>query len=178
MIGFIENHKGSNPLLSKKQPLNDIENICIFYKKQCLYNPQFEDGDPYVRHRDKRDRVIEVQNFKTRPTTTINNGKRYPKRVLDFKQERGFHPTQKPVKLMEYLIKTYTKKNDTILDFTVGSGTTLVACKNLNRNGIGIDDGFCEENRVINGVNINGMSWVAVSKLRIDNESKIKRIKA
>ena len=131
--------QGVNPLLSKKQPLNDIENICVFYKKQPIYNPQYSYGKPYVVNRDKKDRTIEVQNFKTKPTTTVNNGNRYPKRVLDFKQERGLHPTQKPVALMEYLIKTYTNEGETVLDFTMGSGTTGVACKNLNRSFIGIE---------------------------------------
>jgi len=63
----------------------------------------------------------------------------FPKSVLDIKTERGYHPTQKPVALMEYLIKTYTKEGELVLDFTMGSGSTLVACKNLNRNGIGIE---------------------------------------
>lgn len=63
----------------------------------------------------------------------------YPVSLLDIKTERGLHPTQKPVALMEYLIKTYTNENETVLDFTMGSGSTGVACKNLNRNFIGIE---------------------------------------
>jgi len=86
-------------------------------------------------------------------TTTENTGTRLPKRVLDFKQERGLHPTQKPVPLMEYLIKTYTNENDTVLDFTFGSGSTGVACVNTNRKFIGIemDDNYFEigKNRVL-----------------------------
>jgi site-specific DNA-methyltransferase (adenine-specific) len=66
-------------------------------------------------------------------------GSRYPKTVLRFKQEKGLHPTQKPVDLMEYLIKTYTNEGDTVLDNTMGSGTTGVACVNTNRNFIGIE---------------------------------------
>jgi len=131
--------QGVNPLLSKKQPLNDIEYISVFYKKQCVYNPQFIKGKPYVISRDKKQRTMEIQDLKTKPTTTINKGFRYPKRVLDFKQERGLHPTQKPVKLIEYLIKTYSNEGNTILDFTMGSGTTGVACVNTNRNFIGIE---------------------------------------
>ena len=68
-----------------------------------------------------------------------NKGDRLPKRVLDFKQERGLHPTQKPVALMEYLVKTYTNENETVLDFTMGSGTTGVACCNLSRSFIGVE---------------------------------------
>ena len=74
-----------------------------------------------------------------KPTKTINSGTRKPKRVLDFNQEKGLHPTQKPVALMEYLIKTYTNEGEKVLDFCMGSGTTMVACHNLNRNGIGIE---------------------------------------
>ena len=67
------------------------------------------------------------------------DGTRYPKTVLRFKQEKGFHPTQKPVALMEYLINTYSNPNDVVLDNTMGSGTTGVACKNLGRSFIGIE---------------------------------------
>tara|TARA_R100000081_G_scaffold33617_1_gene15431 strand:- start:221 stop:601 length:381 start_codon:yes stop_codon:yes gene_type:complete len=66
-------------------------------------------------------------------------GSRYPKTILKFKQEKGLHPTQKPVRLMEYLIKTYTNEGDTVLDNTMGSGTTGVACMNIGRNFIGIE---------------------------------------
>jgi len=131
--------QGVNPFMSKKQPLNDIENICIFYLKQSLYIPQKSKGKPYSIIRDKNSRIMEVNGQTMKQTETINDGDRLPKRVLDFKQERGLHPTQKPVKLMEYLIKTYTCKNDTVLDFTFGSGTTAIACINTNRNFIGIE---------------------------------------
>jgi site-specific DNA-methyltransferase (adenine-specific) len=132
--------------MSKKQPLNDIENICIFYLKQSLYIPQKSKGKPYSIIRDKNSRIMEVNGQTMKQTETINDGDRLPKRVLDFKQERGLHPTQKPVALMEYLIKTYTNENETVLDFTMGSGTTGLACKNLNRNFIGIelDDKYYE----------------------------------
>ena len=72
-------------------------------------------------------------------TTTINNGDRLPTRTLFFKQERGFHPTQKPVALLEYLIRTYTNEYKTVLDNCMGSGSTGVACVNTNRNFIGIE---------------------------------------
>jgi len=71
---------------------------------------------------------------------TINNGERYPRNIIKFNRDKNkIHPTQKPVALLEYLIKTYTNENDTVLDFTMGSGSTGVACKNLNRNFIGIE---------------------------------------
>lgn len=68
-----------------------------------------------------------------------NKGTRYPTNILEFKQERGLHPTQKPVPLLEYLIKTYTNEGETVLDFTMGSGSTIVAVLNTNRRAIGIE---------------------------------------
>ena len=126
-------------MLSKKQPLDDIENIVVFYRKQCNYTPQKEIGKPYKITRDKKDRLCEVNGHTFTETTTENSGDRLPKRVLDFKQERGLHPTQKPVALLEYLIKTYTLDGETVLDFTMGSGSTGVACVNTGRNFIGIE---------------------------------------
>ena len=134
-----EKPQGVNPLLAKKQPLNNIEYIHIFYRKQPLYNPQFEVGTPYKITRDKTNRLCEINNHIFKETTTINEGKRYPKRILKFKRETGLHPTQKPVDLLEYLIKTYTNENEIVLDFTMGSGSTGVASMNTNRKFIGIE---------------------------------------
>ena len=134
-----EKPQGVNPLLAKKQPLNNIEYIHVFYKKQSLYNPQFEYGAPYKVTRDKKERPCEMHNYTFKESTTVNEGKRYPKRVLKFKRETGLHPTQKPVALLEYLIKTYTNEGDLVLDFTMGSGSTGVACLNTNRRFIGIE---------------------------------------
>ena len=74
-----------------------------------------------------------------RMTKTINHGNRCPTRILNFDQERGYHPTQKPVALFEYLIKTYTNEGDLVLDNCIGSGTTAIACINTNRHFIGIE---------------------------------------
>lgn len=131
--------QGVNPLLSKKQPLNDIEEICVFYRKQCKYIPQFEEGKPYKITRDRKNRLCEVNNHTFTQTTTINDGKRYPKRILSFNRQTGLHPTQKPVALLEYLVKTYTNEGETVLDNTMGSGSTGVACVNTGRSFIGIE---------------------------------------
>ena len=140
--------RGTGHLNAKKQPLRDVENISVFYKKQCVYNPQFSEGEPYSALKGgKTSRVSEsgittygkfMNGAKYR---NDNDGFRYPKQVIEFGVvERGtVHPTQKPVELLEYLIKTYTNENETVLDFTMGSGSTGVACKNLNRNFIGIE---------------------------------------
>ena len=133
----------SNPLLSNKQPLRVYELISVFYKKFGLYNPQKKDGIPY-----KKDYGYEkhgTDSFGGAILVDKNNisGKRYPINIIDIPQPKNNrkynHPTQKPVALMEYLIKTYTNEGDTVLDFTMGSGTTGVACKHLNRNFIGIE---------------------------------------
>ena len=89
--------------------------------------------------RDKHPRTLEVTSTNMKPTTTINSGTRFPTRVLEFNQERGLHPTQKPVAMMEYLIRTYTNEGETVLDNCMGSGTTGVACVNTGRNFIGIE---------------------------------------
>lgn len=134
-----QKEQGVNPLLSKKQPLNDIEEICVFYRKQCTYNPQYAPGEPYKITRDRKPRRCEVNDHEFRETTTNNNGFRYPKRVLSFRRETGLHPTQKPVALFEYLIKTYTNPGEVVLDNCMGSGTTAVACIRNGRNYIGFE---------------------------------------
>jgi site-specific DNA-methyltransferase (adenine-specific) len=131
--------QGTGFLNSKKQPLKNNEQICVFYKKQPNYNPQMRTGfKPYKTKKGgltdnyKKDSINEV--------ITKSNGDRYPLNTLGFKRDSlKIHPTQKPVALMEYLIKTYTNENETVLDFTMGSGSTGVACKNTNRNFIGIE---------------------------------------
>ena len=132
----------SNPLIAKKQPLSAHENISLFYKKQPTYNPQMvgEIDSTLIRKGDKI-HGTETKG-KTKHTISKNKtGKRYPKKILTIANTKrgGLHPTQKPVELMEYLIRTYTNENETVLDFTMGSGSTGVACKNLNRNFIGIE---------------------------------------
>jgi len=101
------------------------------------YNYITTDGKKYISGKGHSGET--TGNFKK--TQTINNGKRFPRSIQKFAQNKtiSFHPTQKPVELMEYLIRTYTNEGELVLDFTMGSGTTLVACKQLNRNGIGIE---------------------------------------
>ena len=121
-----------------------IENICVFYKKQCTYNPQKSKYEGPDRSNNPHGKTIGKlcagNNLKGIPY--IDNGTRYPLQVLKINRDNLYtrlHPTQKPLELMEYLVKTFTNEGDTVLDFTMGSGTTGVACKNLNRNFIGIE---------------------------------------
>lgn len=131
--------QGVDPFMAKVRPLNDVEDVVVFCKGRTAYNPQLTAGKPYTMTRDKRPRTNQITDTAMRETTTVNDGFRLPTRLLEFKQERGHHPTQKPVALMEYLIKTYTNGGDTVLDNCMGSGTTGVACVNTNRNFIGIE---------------------------------------
>ncbi|WP_172604148.1 DNA-methyltransferase [Fusobacterium ulcerans] len=133
--------RGRGHLNAKKQPLRDIEEICVFYKKQCYYSPIMKKGI-------KPHKVGKALGTNKNIGTTYNNFKRtdresnlkYPKQLLEFKEPHpAVYSTQKPVELLEYLLKTYTKEGDIVLDFCMGSGTTGVACKKLNRNFIGID---------------------------------------
>lgn len=127
---------GTGHLNAKKMPMKDHENILVFYKRLPTYNPQMRQGEPYVQKSGKGSSNYGEQ----RQVVTHNKGERYPLTVIKFNRDRGgLHPTQKPVALFEYLIKTYTNEGDTVLDNVMGSGTTGVACKNLNRNFIGME---------------------------------------
>ena len=149
-----EKSKGCNFTHAKNMPIKFTEDVCVFSfapighavqlkDRRMAYNPQglvkvdkkwtrpkkYENGHKLNRESHKLNRVIEFEN--------------YPTNILKFQnsdnRQRGLHPTQKPVALMEYLIKTYTNEGETVLDFTMGSGTTGVAAKKLNRNFVGIE---------------------------------------
>jgi site-specific DNA-methyltransferase (adenine-specific) len=133
--------KGTGHLNAKKQPMRDIELISCFYKKQCDYNPQYKSGKPYSKDKVGKINTSDVYNHYTSHRED-SDGKRYPKQLIEFGVvERGtVHPTQKPVSLLEYFIKTYTTSDaTTVLDFAMGSGSTGIACLNLNRRFIGIE---------------------------------------
>lgn len=140
--------KGNRPtgfLNAKKQPLRLTEDVCVFYKKQPTYNPQMTIGDKLHSRgnagnaKSKQGRNGCYGSFNTTPAITTNE--KYPVTIIDIDKEhpQTFHPTQKPVVLCEYLIKTYTNENDTVLDNCMGSGTTGVACMHTNRNFIGME---------------------------------------
>jgi site-specific DNA-methyltransferase (adenine-specific) len=132
----------------KYQPLKKHEIISIFYNKSGKYYPQFIKGKPYGRKKGMRSPTSHRD-----PTTTANSsvttvhlgsnnsGYRYPGSILNYPRSNNnsLHPTQKPTPLLSYLIKTYSLENETVLDFTMGSGSTGVACLNNNRKFIGIE---------------------------------------
>ena len=138
-----QKNKSTGFLNAKKQPLNDNETISIFYKKQCVYNPQMTKAEKlYKRGFNKREDNSSECYGKQKDWLQTDTGLRYPKRIIYFNNNQTIeqiHPTQKPVALFEYLIKTYTNEGDLVLDNCAGSGTTGVACKNLNRDFILIE---------------------------------------
>jgi site-specific DNA-methyltransferase (adenine-specific) len=140
-----EKDNGTNAPNVNYQPFRVHEYILIFGKgrvtngtrTQMTYNPQKTDGVPYTQRSGKMS-----ENWKggLKNVVTENiDGKRHPKTIQKFTRDRGLHPTQKPIEMMEFLIKTYTNENALVLDNCMGSGTTAIACINTNRNFIGIE---------------------------------------
>lgn len=140
--------QGSDFLNANRKPLRAHENICIFYKAQPTYNPQKSSGKPYKK-KSGASTSSNYGRFNGDFHTENINGKRYPLSVLDFAGESNKgkkHPTQKPVALLEYLIKTYSNPGEVVLDNCMGSGSTGVACANTGRRFIGmeLDAGYFE----------------------------------
>ena len=137
-----QKNKATGFLNAKKQPLNDYEIISVFYKHQCTYNPQKTKAEKvYKRGFIKRKTSSDCYGKQT-DFIQEDDGMRYPKRIIYFNNNQTniqIHPTQKPVELLEYLIKTYSNEGDLILDNCSGSGTTAVACHNLKRRFICIE---------------------------------------
>lgn len=123
-------------LNAKKQPLRQYELIHVFYEKQCTYNPIMTVGK--MQTKATGNGSTNYNGYNAMPT---KNNIYYPKNILEIPQKRikAGHPTQKPIELLEYLVKTYSNEGDLILDNCMGSGTTGIACKKLNRKFIGIE---------------------------------------
>lgn len=155
-----EKSKSTGYLNSKKMPMRSHEDILVFYKSLPTYNPQMVDGKPYDK--GKAHRPTEVYREQKGEIHVKNDsGLRYPRSVQYFKTAESegivYHPTQKPISLMEWLIKTYTNEGDVVLDNCLGSGTTAIACIRTNRKYIGID---IDE------------SYIKITTERISNELK------
>ena len=131
-------------LNANKMPLRQHEQIAIFYKELPTFNPQFSKGNP-VHNKGVLWKTKEINNNNYQTYFSMQTPKsddKFPKSIVSFQKphpSRAYHPTQKPVELLEYLIRTYSNEGDLILDNCMGSGTTGVACKRLNRNFIGIE---------------------------------------
>lgn len=133
--------KGTGFLNAKKQPMRSHELLCVFYKKQCKYNPQKTNG--HVEKISYRSAKLQTEVYgEMKKDYWYKSTERYPQSIQTFStdtQNLSLHPTQKPTALCEYMIKTYSDVGDLILDNCMGSGTTGVACKKLDRNFIGIE---------------------------------------
>lgn len=133
--------KATNFLNANRQPLRKHEDICVFYKKQPTYNPQMSDGDPYNKGVRKDQLTGSYGDFD--PVEVKSEGKRYPTDIVYFKTSESegkvWHPTQKPVELGRYLVRTFTNPGDVVLDNAFGSGSFLVSAIKEGRNFIGIE---------------------------------------
>ena len=142
-----DKNKPTGMLNAKRQPLRRFENLLVFYKKQCTYNPQkiinpngIEKRSLYAYNRENEGGETTGKIKSGGVSSSYEADKLLPVNIQVFKKpNKPVHPTQKPVELMEYLIKTYTNESETVLDFTMGSGSTGVAAVNANRKFIGIE---------------------------------------
>ena len=135
--------KCGSPLTAKYKPLTKHEDVNVFslHKKTLKYYPQMTEGKPYKRKFTEN--KVNNMGFGIKGVETDNKGTRHPTTILDYPQQwrrqDQVHPTQKPVELMEFLIKSFSMENETVLDFTFGSCSTGVACLNTNRKFIGVE---------------------------------------
>lgn len=132
--------QATNPMCAKTRIMPIHENISVFYKEQCTYNPQMSYGHRCYGSFNGDKNIGEIYGDIKSSHRECSDGSRYPVSVLEYNNVRGdIHPTQKPIALLEYLIKTYTNEGDLVLDNCSGSGSTLIACFNAKRNYIGIE---------------------------------------
>ena len=132
----------TNPMLAKKQPMRCHEDVLVFYDKQPTYNPQMRVGVKWSRAGKKQHTTDTLGQSILFNKGSDESEMKYPKSIITFSnadKTKNEHPTQKPIELMEWLIKTYTNEGDMVLDNTMGSGTTNLACIKLNRKSIGIE---------------------------------------
>ena len=160
-----EKSKSTNFLNAKKQPLRKHEDICIFYQKQPTYNPQMTKGEAYDKGIRKNQLSGSYGNFE--PVHVKSNGDRYPTDIIYVKTAESegevVHPTQKPVELGRYLIRTYTNPGDIVLDNTSGSGSFLVAALLEGRNFIGI-----EKNENVSLFKKETVDYIKISQKRLE----------
>ena len=164
-----EKSKSTNFLNAKKQPLRKHEDICIFYQKQPTYNPQMRSGDPYDKGKRKDQLCGNYGDFN--PVHVKSEGERYPIDMIYFKTAESegevYNPTQKPVELGKYLIRTYTNPGEIVLDNTFGSGSFLVSALEEGRNFIGI-----EKNEDVARFKTGEVDYIKVARERLKESWK------
>lgn len=159
-----EKSKSTNFLNAKKQPLRKYEDVCVFYKKQPIYHPQMIEGEPYDKGVRKNQLSGSYGDFL--PVHVQSDGKRYPTDIIYFKtaesEGKVYHPTQKPIELGRYFVRTYTEPGAVVLDNTSGSGSFLVAALLEGRNFIGI-----EKNEDVALFKKEAIDYIEVTKQRL-----------
>ncbi len=159
-----EKSKSTNFLNAKKQPLRKHEDVCVFYKKQPIYHPQMIEGEPYDKGVRKNQLSGSYGDFL--PVHVQSDGKRYPTDIIYFKtaesEGKVYHPTQKPIELGRYFVRTYTEPGAVVLDNTSGSGSFLVAALLEGRNFIGI-----EKNEDVALFKKEAIDYIEVTKQRL-----------
>lgn len=145
-----EKTEATGHLNAKKQPMKCHENVLVFYRQQSIYNPQMREGKPYKQLSGRGSDNYGAQER----VLTENTGERYPISVIRFGRDKDkLHPTQKPVALFEYLIRTYTDAGQVVLDNTAGSGTTAIAAENAGRKWICIERDLDYYDKAVKRVN-------------------------
>ena len=161
-----EKSKPTNFLNAKKQPLRKYEDVCVFYKKQPVYNPQMVQGEPYDKGFRKNQLSGSYGDFQ--PVHVHSDGKRYPTDVIYFKTAESegevIHPTQKPVELGRYFVRTYTNPGALVLDNTFGSGSFLLSALLEGRNFVGI-----EKNENVHLFKEKEIDYILAAKKRLYN---------
>ena len=155
-------NRGSNFANTVREPMKEHESVLVFSKGKWIYNKQMQErtGGGLSRVQYDFNSVSHSENYQKFDRPPPKQGKlRVPSSWQKFNVQVGLHPTQKPVPLMEYLIKTYTNEGDLVLDNCIGSGSTAIACLKTKRNFIGIDNGYHK----------SGMSWVEIAEKRIEH---------
>lgn len=159
-----EKSKPTNFLNAKKQPLRKHEDVCVFYKKQPVYHPQMTKGEPYDKGKRKNQQCGNYGDFES--VHVASDGERYPTDIIYVKTAESegpvLHPTQKPIELGRYMVRTYTNPGDIVLDNTFGSGSFLVAALMEGRNFIGI-----EKNEDVALFKIEEIDYIDVAKKRL-----------
>ena len=159
-----EKSKPTNFLNAKRQPLRKYEDVCVFYKKQPVYNPQMVQGEPYDKGFRKNQLSGSYGDFQ--PVHVHSDGKRYPTDVIYFKTAESegevIHPTQKPVELGRYFVRTYTNPGALVLDNTFGSGSFLISALLEGRNFVGI-----EKNKDVHLFKEKEIDYILAAKRRL-----------
>ena len=162
----------SGGLNSKHRPMRAHEDVLLFSKKKCTYNPQKTTG-----HKRKTSTAHHKRNstktdaYGEHGSVSYDSTERYPLSVQVFSsdvQKLSLHTTQKPVALGRYMVKTYMNKGEKMLDFTCGSGSFVVAAKLEGMDAVGIDDGYCLKDKMFNGLQMKGRKWTEITQLRLD----------